>query len=355
MEEMDDKLYHSYDIETRSISPENPTGNAGQGGMSEIPAEEFLTHPARELGLGYKIRPFVNIKAGSKTTLADFSGMGMIRHIWMVNSSPRTRDLILRIYFDGVLCVETPLGDFFFNGWDYYQLINSRYVAVNPAKGYNCFWPMPFRKGFSFTLENRGKEDEVLYYQIDFQLRNIEKNDLYFHAQFARTNPLKEKEDFVILDTVKGKGKLVGIYLAYQAFNTGWWGEGEVKMFLDDDGKFPTYCGTGTEDYFLGAYNFENWKNHSYENFSSLYSGFCKVNSDVIYNCQSRFGMYRIHEEDPVYFKRRIKVTIQSLGWQSERRFHPQKDDLAAVAFYYLEKPGIQCSRLPDNDSCQTN
>lgn len=341
-------------IKSRSISPENPTGGAGMGGRAEIPEEEKATHPARELGVGWKVRPYVQLKKGDTICLADIHCSGMIRHIWMVNSSIKSRDLIIRMYWDDAQhpAVECPVGDFFFNGWDRYNYVNCAAVTVNPAKGFNCFWTMPFRRSARITMENRSQEDMVLYYQIDYQECDIPEDAAYFHVSFNRLNPLPYKQDYPIAD-IRGKGHYVGTFLAYGANNNNWWGEGEVKFFMDGDTEFPTICTTGTEDYFLGAYNFENWDKHEYENYSSLYSGFYKIKSDMLYNCQTRFGMFRVHVQDPVYFENQLRVTVQCIGWRSAGRFHPQQDDLASAAFYYLDDPeGVEFT-LPSQDVCE--
>ncbi len=339
------------DVKTRSVSPENPTGEAGKGGMAEIPEDEKLTHPARELGTGWKVRPFIRLNRGETKVLADLSCSGIIRHIWMVNGHIKSRELILRIFWDGAStpAVECPVGDFFFNGWDRYNYVNCATVAVNPAKGFNCFWAMPFRKSCLITIENRSTEDMDLYYQIDYQLCDVDSSAGYFHAKFNRVNPLPYKTDYTVLD-VEGKGHYVGCFIAYGANNNNWWGEGEVKFFIDDDNRFPTVCTTGTEDYFLGAYNFENWDRHEYNDYAGLYSGFYKIKSDDLYNCQTRFGMYRVHIQDPVFFGKKLKVTMQSIGWKSGRRFHPQQDDIASVAIYYLSEAEGGNSTLPPDE-----
>ena len=115
--------------------------------------------------------------------------------------------------------------------------------------------------------------------------------------------------------------------------NTGWWGEGEIKFYMDGDRKYPTICGTGTEDYFCGSYNFENPQTHQYQTFTTPYSGLCQViRPDGIYASQTRFGLYRWHIADPVYFAEELRITIQALGWRSGGRYLPLQDDIASVA-----------------------
>ena len=188
------------------------------------------------------------------------------------------------------------------------------------------------------------------YYQIDYTLTEVPEDAAYFHAQFRRTNPLPYKTDYTILDGVKGKGHYVGTYLAWGVHNNGWWGEGEIKFFMDGDTEFPTICGTGTEDYFCGSYNFENQKTNQYENFSTAYAGFAKMDTDEIYKSQRRFSMYRWHIMDPIRFEEDLKVTIQALGWRSNGRYLPLQDDIASVAFWYQDGEAQKFPELPDRD-----
>lgn len=343
-------------IVSRSICGENPTGGKGMAAMADVPEAERAFHPARELGRGWKVRPNIPLPRGEETTLADIAGEGVIRHIWAVHTGRTSaRNLILRMYWEGSErpSVEVPFGDFFFNGWDRYFHVDSAAVCVNPARGYNCFWSMPFRTRAKITIENRGTEDQHIYYQIDYQLRQLPEAIGYFHAQFRRTNPLPYRKDYVVLDNVHGKGHYVGTYVAYGTKSNGWWGEGEMKFFLDGDREFPTICGTGTEDYFLAAYNFEDWDKKEYGGYTTLYAGFHPIGGDNLYQSQMRFDMYRLHIADPIYFETDIRVTLQSIGWRSEGRFHPQQDDIASVAFWYLDRPSQALSVLPGRDEAE--
>ena len=181
------------------------------------------------------------------------------------------RYLILRFYWDGETTpsVEVPAGDFFASGWGGYAQISSLAVCVNPGSAFNSYWEMPFRKGFRVTAENLGDDEMTLYYQIDYALTEVPKDAAYFHAQFRRVNPLPEKEVYTILDGVRGMGHYVGTYLAWGVHSNGWWGEGEIKFYLDGDREFPTIAGTGTEDYFGGSYNFENQTTKRYQEFTT--------------------------------------------------------------------------------------
>jgi len=334
---------------TRSISPENFTGEKGKGGMStDGPAAKA----ARDLGQGWKVSPFIIIAPGKTFTLADIKGPGAIQHIWMTPTG-HFRFSIFRIYWDGEMepSVEVPVGDFFACGWGKLAPVSSAAVCVNPGSAFNCYWEMPFRKSCKITMENLDEERMVLYYQIDHTLTEVPDDSAYFHAQFRRSNPLPYRADHVLLDGVKGWGHYVGTYLAWGVNNTGWWGEGEIKFFLDGDGKFPTICGTGTEDYFCGSYDFENQETHKYQEFTTPYSGLAQViRPDGLYESQQRFGLYRWHIMDPIRFEKDLKVTIQALGWRSGGRYLPLQDDISSVAYWYQTEPHAPFPKLPNKD-----
>jgi hypothetical protein len=335
--------------ETRSISPENFTGEKGKGGMA---TEGTGAKAARDLGQGWKISPSIKIEPKSTFTLAEIKGPGALQHIWMTPTGNR-RFSIIRIYWDGETepSVEVPVGDFFASGWGQYQQMSSLAVCVNPGSAFNCYWEMPFRKSCKVTLENIDENAMVLYYQIDYTLTRIPEDAGYFHAQFRRVNPLPYKSDYIILDGVKGWGHYVGTYIAWGVHNEGWWGEGEIKFYLDGDEKFPTICGTGTEDYFCGSYNFENQEAKQYQTFNTPYAGLVQViKPDGVYKSQQRFGLYRWHIMDPIRFQKDIRVTIQALGWRSGDRYLPLQDDIASVAFWYQVEPHTPFPKLPDRD-----
>lgn len=337
---------------TRSISPENFTGEKGKGGMCEL-ENGSAKIAARDLGKKWKVNPYITIPEKSVFTIADIDGMGAIQHIWMTPVG-KWRNTIIRIYWENEEnpSVECPVGDFFCCGWQEYFQISALPVCVNPASGLNCYWSMPFRKHCRITLENRAEDPVVIYYQIDYMLTDdIPEDCAYFHAQFRRTNPLPYKTDYTILDGVKGKGHYVGTYMAWGVNNNNWWGEGEIKFFMDGDDEYPTICGTGTEDYFCGSYDFEDPFTHDrYVPFSTPYSGLQVVSGDNLNRVQKRFGMYRFHVMDPIRFDSDLKVTIQALGWREGGRYLPLQDDIASVAFWYQTLPAEKFPELPDKD-----
>jgi len=244
-----------------------------------------------------------------------------------------------------------PAGDFFASGWGGYAQISSLAVCVNPGSAFNSYWEMPFRKGFRVTAENLGDDEMTLYYQIDYALTEVPKDAATFHAQFRRVNPLPEKEVYTILDGVRGMGHYVGTYLAWGVHSNGWWGEGEIKFYLDGDREFPTIAGTGTEDYFGGSYNFENQSTKRYQEFTTPYSGLVQVvRPDGLYASQQRFGLYRWHIMDPVRFESDLRVTIQALGWRADGRYQLLRDDIASVAYWYQAEPHAPFPALPPRD-----
>lgn len=337
---------------TRSISPENFTGEKGKAGMA---TEGTGKRCARDLGQGWKISPSVKIKAGKTFELANIKGPGAIQQMWMtLTGVPRFN--ILRIYWDNQKSpsVECPASDFFacaYGSFKVFAQVNSWPVAVNPGNAYNCYWEMPFRKKCRITLTNLADEEMTAYYQINYTLTDVPENAAYFHAQFRRTNPLPYKQVYTIIDGIKGQGQYVGTYMAWGLNNNRWWGEGEIKFFMDDDRKFPTICGTGTEDYFCGSYNFENKSTGQYQEFSTPFAGVPHiVRPDGVYQSQMRFSMYRWHIMDPIRFEKHMKVTIQALGWRSGGRYLPLQDDIASTAFWYQTLPTAPFPKLPDRD-----
>lgn len=343
--------------QTRSISPENFTGEKGKAGMS---TDGPAMHAARDLGQGWKVSPYVRIKPKSTFTLGEINGSGAIQQIWMTPSGP-WRSLVLRMYWDGEESpsVEVPVGDFFASAYNQFAQISSLPVCVNPGSAFNCYWVMPFRKSAKITLENLNDGEMVVYYQINYTLTDVPADEACFHAQFRRVNPLPYKEVVTLVDGIKGKGHYVGTYMAWQSNSTGWWGEGEIKFFMDGDKEFPTICGTGTEDYFCGSYGFHATNKEGkreYREYTTPYAGMPFVNRpDGLDNSQTRFSLYRWHIMDPVRFDSDLKVTMQALGWHSGGRYLPLQDDISSVAYWYQTEPHAPFPKLPDRDGLEIN
>lgn len=338
--------------QTRSISPENVSGEKGRGGMA---TEGTGANSARDLGQGWKVSPSIQIPPGSLVTLADIQGMGAIQHIWLTTHPSHWRSLLLRCHWDGDAnpAVEVPLGDFFCNGWGEFSQVSSLPIAVNPAGGFNSYWEMPFRSGARLTIENLSDRESTLYYQVTYALTDVPEHAAYFQAQWRRSNPLPSKEVHVLLDGIRGSGHYVGTYLAWGSNSSGWWGEGEMKFYLDGDDAFPTICGTGTEDYFGGAWNFD-LPGQGYTCFSTPFQGFHQVlRPDGLNRSQQRFGMYRWHIMDPIRFSSELRVTIQALGWRSGGRYLPLRDDIASTAFWYQQEASSPRPPAPDIDALE--
>jgi len=349
-------LFRLSDAKSRSISPENFNGEKGKGGMA---TDGTGAKASRDLGQGWKVSPSVRIKSKTTYTVAEIDGSGSIQHIWMTPTG-NWRHSIIRFYWDGETepSVEVPVGDFFGMGWGKYALLNSLAVSVNPGSAFNCYWPMPFRKKCKITMENLGDTDMTLFYQVDYLLTDVPADAAYFHAQFRRVHNLPYKQDYVLIDEIKGKGHYVGTYIAYEAHENGWWGEGEIKFFMDGDKQFPTIIGTGTEDYFCGSYDWDTKRKVAegvevvdYTEYSGPYTGLHQViRGDGHYQVMQRFGMYRWHINDPIRFEKDLKVTIQALGWRSDGRYLPLQDDIASVVFWYQSEPHTTFPKLPSRD-----
>jgi hypothetical protein len=347
-------LYRLSHAKTLSISPENPTGEKGKGGMA---TEGTGAKAARDLGQGWKISPSVDIAPGATYTVAEISGSGAIQHIWMTPTGT-WRLSVLRMYWDDEKepSVEVPVGDFFAMGWGKYARVSSLPVCVNPGSAFNSYWPMPFRHKARITFQNLDEKAMTLFYQVDYTLSPVAKDAAYFHAQFRRVNPLPYRQVYTIVDGIKGAGQYVGTYMAWGVHNSGWWGEGEIKFYMDGDREFPTINGTGTEDYFNGSYDFENQEKHQYEEFTSPYSGLVQVlKPDGLYQTQQRFGLYRWHIPDPIRFETELRVTIQALGWRSGGRYLPLTDDISSVAYWYQTEPHTSFPKLPEKEQLETN
>ena len=341
-------------VTTRSISPENFDGAKGGGARA---TEGTGAYAARELGLGWKVSPSVIISSRTTFPIATVHGPGVITHIWLTTHRDHWRTLVLRAYWDDAAepAVEVPIGDFFANGWGRFAQVSSSMIAANPHGGFNSYWPMPFEQIARLTVENIGDADATLYYQVTYETdRDVEELG-YLHAQFRRESPLPVGDTYVILDGITGYGHYVGTYLAWGVNSPGWWGEGELKIYLDGDDDYPTICGTGTEDYFGGAWNFDV-PGRGYTEYTTPYLGMPQViRPDGLYQSQQRFGLYRWHVLDPIHFAGDLRVEIQALGWQSGGRYRLLQDDIASTAMFYLDQPSTRRPVFPHVDALQTD
>ena len=245
---------------SRAINAENLTGEKGKGGMA-----------SSHLGQSRKGSPcLTDIAPGEEVVLADIQGAGVISHIWMTVDYKTSdaecfvlRNLILKFFWDGETepSAEVPLGDFFCCGFGRECLVNSACITVAPMRGLNSYFQMPFGRGAKVVLVNDHPETlPVFFYQIDYILYDeLPADTEYFHAQWRRQAVTEKGTDYVILDGVQGRGRYVGTYIALSTLERYWWGEGEVKFYIDGDRTFPTICGTGMEDYFGGSWSFAGY------------------------------------------------------------------------------------------------
>ncbi len=350
-----DKLPYEIGVETRMISAENPTGAKGGACRAEVDPESpdnYWSKNAKEKG--WKVRPFIRIAPRAAVLLADIAGPAVIKQIFLTSDRERFSELVLRIYWDGEEepSVECPLGAFFCMGHDCCKHnVYSLPVVVAPHTGCNAYWAMPFRKRARIEIENQSDTaTQILAYKILYQLREVPAEAGYFHAQYRRTQTSREFPEHTILDGVRGKGVYVGTYLAWTVLSSGWWGEGEVKFYLDGDEEYPTIADNGTEDYFGGAWNFGGYGvlgDKPEQTFHSPFLGvpLAKTNSSF---GPKKIGMYRFHMQDGIGFKENIKVTVQTLGWPQGGKYKYNAEDVASVAFWYQTEPHAKFPVLPD-------
>lgn len=331
-------------VETRQISAENPTGEKGKGCLWDPnPADPFLAHSgnAIDLGRGWKVRPCIAVKAGETATLADIKGPGCINETFITSDHANYSHLVLRMYWDTepAPSVEVPLGAFFAMGHDEHpHTVFSLPVAVIPRRALNCYWQMPFRRHARVTLTNESAADaRIVAYRFLYKLFDVPTDATYFHAQWRRSRTPLERPEHTILDGVKGRGLYVGTYLAWTTFDYGWWGEGEVKFYIDGDTEFPTMADNGTEDYFGGAWGFAD-DNYLETVFNTPFLGLALATNKTV--MPRHFSLYRWHLLDSVGFRQDLKVTIQALGWDvANRKYRKLSDIIASVAYWYQAEP----------------
>ena len=310
---------------SRSICFENPTGAPGQGGKA-----------ASNLGAGRKGAPSITLNAGKDVELCDIEGPGMIRHIWMTTSNNplNLRSLVIRAWWDGQKhpSIECPIGDFmgFAHGrvLPYFSAVHS----LGKNAGMNIWLPMPFAKRARITLTNEGKENVPLFYQVDYTVKDAHPSDVgRLHVLFQRENPTTERQDFELLPQRTGKGRYVGALIGIRNLHTGqWWGEGEIKIYLDGDKKFATIVGTGSEDYVGLSYGMQQTP--------YLYNG-CNLNENNF------VSMYRWHLPDPIYWQKEARITIQQIAWKNG--LAETQDDWSTATFWYEPVPSAALPAMP--------
>jgi len=322
-------------LESRSASFENPGGDPGQGGQA-----------ASGLGIGRKGFPAKNIVSGETVVLCEVNSPGTIRHIWMTggfkDNTSALRSMVIRAYWENqeYPSIECPLGDFMGSANARINAYQSAIHSTGINAALNIWLPMPFKEHAKITLSNEGSDDVTLFYQVDYTVGDQHPEDLgCLHVCFRRENPTTLTQDFEILPTRTGKGRFLGTVLGIRTLEGNWWGEGEVKIFLDGDREFPTICGTGSEDYVCLSYGMQQTP--------YLYHG-CSWNQDGF------ISMYRWHLPDPIYWKQECRITIQQIGYDQKRRastgtpLYERQDDWSSATFWYESVPSDPLPDFPD-------
>ena len=352
------------DIVTRWATPENPSGEPGAGGGARG---------------GRKGSAFFPLRSGDERVLAQAAGSsGTVRRIWITISdrSPEMlRGIRFEIRWDGARtpAVSAPLGDFFGLGLGRIAPFESALFASPEGRSFSCFAPMPFGAGMKISVANETARDlEMFFYDVNYTLGDKHPADsVRFHGHWRRENPTALGEDYEFLPRVEGRGRFLGANMGIIAdrerYSSSWWGEGEVKIWIDDGGELPTLCGTGTEDY-IGT----GW---GQGRFSHLYSG-CPV-ADA---AAMQYSFYRYHLPDPIWFTESVRATVQQIGcWSPETRTYLQNrpepivaadpgrraldlseegeaddyglfersDDWSSCAYFYLDRPENDLCPLP--------
>jgi hypothetical protein len=357
-------------LRTRWFSAENPKGLAGQGALANK---------------GAKGSACVWIKPGGSYPLLDMAGPGMVRRIWMTCSGHKDpkvlRGLRLRIFWekDAKAAVDCPLGDFFGMGLGRKAAFESEFFSDPEGRSFNCFVPMPFRRHARFELLNESAGIVQIFYEINAtQGDKLDRSALYFHAHWRRSAPNRLGVDHVLLPEIKGRGSYLGANIGLiedKRYKGGWFGEGELKFYLDGDRKHPSLCGTGTEDMIGTA-----WGQGA---FSQLRSG-CTLKDEA----KGEWCFYRYHGGDPVYFHSTLRAELQVMGgaWWADvqkmlkagaklkivsimpnangqrlvmekglpKKIGPKQwcnfwrqDDVSSTAYFYLDKPSAGLPALP--------
>jgi len=316
---------------------------------------------------GRKRRPCSSLKPGESYVIAEHKGSsGVVRRIWITireRSVGTLRGIRLDCYWDGAKtpAVSAPLGDFFCQSLGKAYAFSNELFSSPEGRSFLCFVPMPFKKSMKIVVSNEGDVDaQAFYYDVDYTLGDEFGDSLYFHSHWRRENPTVEGKDFEFLPKVEGKGRLLGVNFGV-ASNTKlyqkiWWGEGEVKVYLDGDKELPTLCGSGTEDY-IGT----GWGQGKY---SLPFSGCPLADWE-----RMEYGFYRLHIPDPIYFSKDARAAIQQIGccgpeflpqldWAGlklrlgeekmdlKRRYEikthtlfERHDDWSSCVYFYLDKP----------------
>jgi hypothetical protein len=314
-------------LASRSISFENPTGAPGNGGKA-----------ASNLGVGRKGSPCRTIKPGETVELCDIEGPGTIRHLWVTTEGKpaNLRSLVIRGVWEGQdhPSIECPVGDFFGCAHGKVMPYQSAVHSVSPSAGMNFWLPMPFVKRAKFSLTNEGAAAIPLFYQLTYTVGDKLPADVgRLHVLFRRENPTTAGKDFELLPLRKNKGRYVGAVIGVRNLHPSqWWGEGEFKVYLDGDTRFPTIAGTGSEDYVGHAWGVQETP--------YLYNGCSLTRGNYV-------SMYRWHLPDPIAWRKEGRVTIQQIAWGS-KGLTETRDDWSCATFWYEPAPSAPLPPLPN-------
>jgi hypothetical protein len=325
-----DLIHQPYQLDTglvsRSISFENASGAAGEGGKA-----------ASNLGVGRKGLPSKQIKPGETVQLCDIQGPGTIRHFWLttVHHPAALRGLVLRGWWEGQEhpSIECPVGDFFGMAHGKVMPYCSAVHSVGPSAGMNLWLPMPFVKRAKFTFTNETDKAVPLFYQMTYTLGDKHPADVgRLHVLFRRENPTTLKEDFELLPLRRQKGRYIGSVIGVRNLHPQqWWGEGEIKVYMDGDKEYPTICGTGSEDYVGLAWGVQPTP--------FLYNG-CSLNN------KNFVSMYRWHLADPIAWQKECRITIQQIAYK--KGLEETQDDWSCATFWYEPAPSAALPPMPD-------
>ncbi len=283
-------------VKTHWVSPENPTGEKGKGGLTNK---------------GAKGNAFFIIAPGERKVIFDVKGAGIINRMWLsgtigVNGIQR-RAVRIDMFWDGAKkpAVSAPVGDFFGIGLGMIAKYDNALFSSPEARSFNFTIPMPFRTAALITLTNESAEEAWVWYDINYlEVQNVPEDAMYFHAYWNRNLKTTPGEDYVILPKVEGTGRYLGANVGVigdSLYRGTWFGEGEAKIYLDGDTDHPSLVGTGTEDYIGSGWGQGEYASRS---FGSLVAD---RDSDL-------YAFYRYHISDPVYFHKDCKVTLQQMG-----------------------------------------
>jgi len=332
-------------VESRAITFENPTGARGAGGQAHG---------------GRKGAPSRRLEPGERVVLADIEGPGVVRHLWLTfTPAPpeETRAKVLEVFHGDAEApsISVPVVDFFGVPWGRPVHLDTALTAIQEGRGYNSHIPMPFEERIRIEFANMGSRATELYHQVDYTLERLAPDTAFLHAAYRRENPTTPRRDFVIAEGIEGPGRFLGCVVGLRVLDAGmWYGEGEVKIYVDGDRDLPTICGTGLEDYVGTA-----WGMGPHQ---ATYAGApldvrpqdrpTLANPDFV-------GFYRWHVTDPVFFREDLRVTIQQIGMNVF--LEGQDDELAAApaagsGYRRLDAPGMLAIGLTErsDDYCAT-